>query len=208
MSSDYPIFPLPLVAFPGCRLPLQIFEPRYLDLVKSSLSNDRSFGVVTVASSMLSEEDELDQAGTGIASIGTSVKIVDFNEQPNGLLGIVCEGLDKFIVNETARADNGILYASIESVEPEPVVAVPDQFEELVHVLESLLHHPYVESLGYPPFDHHNWYADATQLGFYLSYLLPFPNAQRYRLLALNEPLNRLEMLHVMLEAIDHGTSY
>lgn len=208
MLNDYPLFPLPLVAFPGCRLPLQIFEPRYLDLVKSSLSNDRSFGVVTVASSMLTEGDELEKAASGIGAIGTSVKIVDFNEQPNGLLGIVCEGLDKFIVNQTERCDDGVLQASIQFIDPEPLVAVPNQFEELVHVLESLLHHPYVESLGYPPLDHHNWYADATQLGFYLSYLLPLPNEQRYRLLALDEPLIRLETLQVGLEAIDHGISY
>jgi len=34
MQADFPLFPLPLVATPHSRTALQIFEPRYLDLIK------------------------------------------------------------------------------------------------------------------------------------------------------------------------------
>lgn len=35
--TSIPLFPLPLVLFPGGKLPLKIFEPRYIDLVRRSL---------------------------------------------------------------------------------------------------------------------------------------------------------------------------
>ena len=208
LISDYPLFPLPLVAFPGCRLPLQIFEPRYLDLVKSSLSSNSDFGIVTIVPQALGDERETgDDAGhVEINLIGTSVRIVDFNAQPNGLLGIVCEGQQKFSVGDVYRSENKLLMAEVEMCKPELSVVVPDEFEELVHVLTSLLAHPYVVNLGYLEQPLAYWLADAARLSFYLSYLLPFSNGQRYQLLALSEPLDRLAMVQSLLEKID-GTA-
>jgi len=204
VPNDYPLFPLPLVAFPGCRLPLQIFETRYLDLVKSSLSTESSFGIVTLipqAADAVSDNIE-------IYPVGTSVKIVDFNEQPNGLLGVVCEGLGKFEISQTERCEKTqLLMASIKPFEAEAIEAVPSEFEELVHVLTSLLEHPYVVSLGYPKFEIEDWLIDASKLGCYLSYLLPFPNAQRCRLLALDEPIVRLGMIQELLDEMDGSAS-
>jgi Lon protease-like protein len=197
--TDYPLFPLPLVAFPGCRLPLQIFEPRYLDLVKATLANDRTFGVVTVAP----QAGDAGAEDLSIEPIGTAVKIVDFNEQSNGLLGIVCEGQHKFTVTHTYRADNEIFLSSIELIDLEAVTPVTEDFEELVHVLDSLLKHPYVESLGYIDRPIDDWFSDASRLSFYLSYLLPFPNQQRYQLLSLDEPIARLNRIQSLLDEMD-----
>ena len=196
MLTDYPLFPLPLVAFPGCRLPLQIFEPRYLDLVKTTLANDRTFGVVTVVP-QAGDED------LSIEAIGTAVKIVDFNEQSNGLLGIVCEGQHKFTVTHTYRADNEVFLSSIEPVDLEAVAPVTEDFEELVYVLDSLLKHPYVESLGYVDRPIDDWFSDASRLSFYLSYLLPFSNQQRYQLLSFDEPIARLNRIQSLLDEMD-----
>ena len=41
-----PLFPLPLVLFPGVPLPLHIFEPRYQQLLADTLEGDRRFGIV------------------------------------------------------------------------------------------------------------------------------------------------------------------
>ena len=46
MQADFPLFPLPLVATPHSRTALQIFEPRYLDLIKSSMSAQQCFGLI------------------------------------------------------------------------------------------------------------------------------------------------------------------
>gem|GEM_PF-130977 len=229
MLIDYPLFPLPLVAFPGCRLPLQIFEPRYLDLVKATLSSDSTFGVVTVVprtpnmrsegagtEAIAIEAAGIESAGIesvgiesagiesiSIESVGTAVKIVDFNEQPNGLLGIVCEGQHKFTVNQTYLADNKVFLASAEPIEAEVAMLVPEVFEEQVYMLASLMQHPYVASLGYKNREVEDWFTDASRLGCYLSYLLPFSNAQRYSLLVLADPIERLNSIQLLLNEMD-----
>ena len=40
LSRDLPLFPLNVNVLPGGYLPLQIFEPRYLDMVKNSMSQE------------------------------------------------------------------------------------------------------------------------------------------------------------------------
>ena len=45
MARDLPIFPLPIVLFPGTPQPLHIFEPRYRRLLSDCLAADRRFGI-------------------------------------------------------------------------------------------------------------------------------------------------------------------
>jgi len=49
MSRELPIFPLPLVLFPGATQPLHIFEPRYRALLSDCLDGDRRFGIAYAA---------------------------------------------------------------------------------------------------------------------------------------------------------------
>jgi len=43
-----PLFPLNTVVFPGGRLPLRIFEQRYLDLIKRAIADDAPFGICAI----------------------------------------------------------------------------------------------------------------------------------------------------------------
>ena len=43
-----PLFPLSAVLLPGGRVPLQIFEQRYLDLVRESMKTAEPFGMVWI----------------------------------------------------------------------------------------------------------------------------------------------------------------
>src|SRR3989449_1162245 len=49
MPRELPIFPLPIVLFPGAPQPLHIFEPRYRQLLQDCLAGDRRFGIALVA---------------------------------------------------------------------------------------------------------------------------------------------------------------
>src|SRR2546429_718879 len=49
MPRELPIFPLPIVLFPGAPQPLHIFEPRYRQLLQDCLAGDRRFGIAYVA---------------------------------------------------------------------------------------------------------------------------------------------------------------
>ena len=45
IKNDVPIFPLSSITFPGGYMPLRIFEPRYLDMVKNCVKNNTGFGI-------------------------------------------------------------------------------------------------------------------------------------------------------------------
>src|SRR6266581_2880859 len=49
MPRELPIFPLPIVLFPGAPQPLHIFEPRYRQLLADCQDGDRRFGIAYVA---------------------------------------------------------------------------------------------------------------------------------------------------------------
>ena len=46
--QELPLFPLNSVVFPGGALPLRLFEPRYLDMVKDCMRNEHGFGIVLI----------------------------------------------------------------------------------------------------------------------------------------------------------------
>src|SRR3954451_7087360 len=89
-GAQLSLFPLNTVLFPGGPLPLRIFEPRYVDMVRKCMREGAPFGVLLIRSGQ--EVGEVSSA----ASIGTSARIVDFHQMPDGLLGLICTGEQKF----------------------------------------------------------------------------------------------------------------
>ena len=90
MKNNLPVFPLGLVALPGSIQSLQIFEPRYLKMVKKCMSGSHGFVIVLKIN---------DASEFGISKKGTYVEIVDFNNLPNGLLGITVKAETKVSIN-------------------------------------------------------------------------------------------------------------
>jgi Lon protease-like protein len=90
-----PLFPLPnVVLFPGVRLPLHIFEPRYRAMVADALESDRRIGMVLLRAGF-----ERDYEGSPpIHAIGCSGVIVDDIRLMDGRYNIVLHGLDRFRV--------------------------------------------------------------------------------------------------------------
>ncbi|MEP6690495.1 MAG: LON peptidase substrate-binding domain-containing protein [Gemmatimonadaceae bacterium] len=84
-----PLFPLPLVLFPGVALPLHIFEPRYQRMLDDCLAGEREFGLVCLIEGM--EERELP---TGW--IGCIAKIEDTATLSDGRSNIIVTGGDRF----------------------------------------------------------------------------------------------------------------
>jgi Lon protease-like protein len=97
-TQTIPLFPLRTVLFPGGTLPLRIFEPRYVDMIRWCMRESSGFGVV-----LLKEGSDVLDASTpadtpNIFSVGTEAQIIDFDQADNGLLGIVARGGEKFRV--------------------------------------------------------------------------------------------------------------
>lgn len=91
-----PIFPLPLVQFPGAVTPLHIFEPRYRKMLKDAMERDRTFGII-----YRNDQTLLDSERLLPDSIGCTIEVAVVQELPDGRSNILCVGGQRYrIVNQ------------------------------------------------------------------------------------------------------------
>ena len=190
--TELPLFPLKTVLFPGGPLPLRIFEARYLDMVSDCLRNDHGFGVVLI-------QDGNETGASAIYEIGTVATIVDWHQEPDGLLGITAKGANRFSLKSAHIEPGGLQVGSVELMEPEAPVRLPERYALLANILEGVLddldrHYQTLEKR----FD------DASWVGYRLAEVLPVPCEQKQLFLELDDPIERLEMLRPILERLGH----
>jgi uncharacterized protein len=193
---EIPLFPLNPVLFPGGRLPLQIFEPRYMDMVVRCMREGSPFGVVLIRSG----SDARLAPGSRqpeIFDVGTEAHIVDFNQLANGRLGIIVRGGRKFRVRGVREQADHLLLGDVEYLAEEPAIAVGAEHQELVDILRELIRHPMIEKLGLDiRFD------DARSVGWRLAELLPIEPEIKQSLLKLQWPRERLQELTRLVDKL------
>jgi Lon protease-like protein len=182
------LFPLNIVLFPGGPLPLRIFETRYVDMVRSCMRGDQRFGVV-----LIREGSEVGAAET--VEVGTMAKIIDFHQLSDGFLGLSCIGEERFRILTHSRQADGLNLAQVEWMPVEPKVGVPARHARLAELLHSVL-----PQLGevYTGMAMH--LDDAAWVGHRLSEILPMAPADKQFCLELNDPIERLDVLHARQE--------
>ena len=196
-QSALPLFPLGTVVFPGALLPLQIFELRYLQMIGECERQDSTFGIVT-----LTRGGEVHRPGLPAETfepIGTRVRLEKVLRPRPGLLQVWCRATDGFEVLGSEQRGDGLWLGQVRSLPPEPPVAVPEHLrylsDQMVEALRRLQSAP-LEPLPWPePWLPH----DCAWLSHRWGELLPLPTAMKYRLLALREPLLRLELVGDMV---------
>ena len=123
------LFPLRLVAFPGERLPLHIFEPRYRELIAECLASGEEFGI------LLADDD-------GIRAVGTRVAIVELLEKlPDGRLNILVEGRERFRLAELSEGrsfNTGVVEPFVDDDDPAGAAAAADAAAEALRLLQAL----------------------------------------------------------------------
>jgi len=187
---EMPLFPLRVVLFDGGRLPLQIFETRYLDMVSRCMREGSPFGVVLIRGVGSDARLAPDAQQPEIFAVGTEAEIVDFNQLANGRLGIIIKGGRKFRVVSTREQADHLLLGTVEFLPAEPLVAVGHEHEALVEILRELVKHPGVQKLGLE-ID----FSDARSVGARLAELLPIEPEIKQSLLQLQLPRERLQEL-------------
>ncbi|MBB5016638.1 LON peptidase substrate-binding domain-containing protein [Rehaibacterium terrae] len=187
--AELPLFPLRTVLFPGGELRLRIFEPRYLDLVRSCSREGRGFGVC-----LLLAGQEVGPQATS-AAFGTEARIVDFALLPDGLLGLTVRGGRRFHVARTRVRDNGLVVGDIDWLrEPDGDELRPE------HALLSVLLARMAERVGGSlARAEQRCYDDAAWVGWRLGELLPLTLPQRQALLQEPDPHARLDHLVQLL---------
>lgn len=185
-----PLFPLNTVLFPGGPLPLRIFEPRYVDMVRHCMRERCPFGVVLIRSGL-----EVGAANIGdVCAIGTLARIVDFNGLPDGLLGISCIGERRFSVQKRWQREDGLHVGELEPVAAEEAVELPGEYHHLGVLLRNVL--PELGEL-YAPIPKH--FSDATWVGYRLAEILPLALQEKQYCLELQDPLARLARLNPLI---------
>ena len=190
-----PLFPLRAVLFPSGRMPLQIFEPRYLELVKDCLKQNAGFGVAWLRQG--NEVIDENHHSTKLADVGTYATIVDWYSKDNGLLGVVIEGQKKFRIHRSYQQSNLLWMGEVEWIQPEPSIVLPDNTMELKGLLQQLIEHPHVAGLGLS-----TEIEDVETLSCVLSQLLPIGEAIKYSLLT-SDSLTRMEELMDLLAGME-----
>jgi len=185
------LFPLPLVIFPGGRLPLQIFEKRYLDMIKSCLREDKGFGVIMIESGDQVIRDSI-QKSAHIARQGTYCRVIDFNQQTNGLLQIVLMGEKKFTVESLSENKDRLQEAKVNFLNLETDTDIPSDKKHLVELLNTLASHVSTQGLAFNE-------ESALDVGARLSELLPCANQFKQEMLELEDPLIRLELIEAQI---------
>jgi Lon protease-like protein len=191
---NVPLFPLNSIVLPKGKIPLQLFEPRYTDMLARCLKEDRGFVVV-----LLKDGGETGRTAA-FYDIGTYVRIVDFQQLENGLLGITVEGVAKVSVSRSWQQQDGLNVGDAEVLIDEAQSDVPERFGELPSVLRALSRHPAIRDL-----DMDVDYDDARHVGWRLTELLPLDKHEKQRLVELQDPLERLNRLQQLLEVLENG---
>jgi Lon protease-like protein len=182
---ELPLFPLSTVLFPGGRLDLRVFERRYLDLVRDCTRSGSGFGVCLIVRGR--------EAGAPAtpAAFGTVARIVDFATLPDGLLGIVTRGHERFHVERTRVRDNGLVIGHVELLPDDPVQPVPPEYGLLAQIVQRL-----ADQIGgelaqaeQARFDDSAWVA------WRLAEILPLEMDERQQLLQQSDATRRLALL-------------
>ena len=99
LPKTVPIFPLSnFIMFPGTTVPLNIFEPRYLQMVNDAMKKHRMIGMIQPKKTGVLKKPDLYE-------IGCIGKITSFNETEDGRILIILNGICRFKVNSEINSE-------------------------------------------------------------------------------------------------------
>jgi hypothetical protein len=132
MSNSLALFPLSQIVLPEGQMRLRIFEPRYQRLVREATSGKRAF-----ASALLNPYVAADHPDR-IFPIVTEVRVIDFCQLDDGLLGITIEGVCRRRILKRWQEIDMLHVADTELISAWPVEPVPDNYAYLGKQLQQI----------------------------------------------------------------------
>ena len=110
-----PIFPLPMVLFPGTLVPLHIFEPRYRQMVAEVLEGDKRFGF------LYHDPDESGPFLNESGRVGTVAEVRRHQPLADGRSMILVRGAERFQIHSEVTSEVPYFEALVGSFEDEQV---------------------------------------------------------------------------------------
>ncbi|HUL57098.1 MAG TPA: LON peptidase substrate-binding domain-containing protein [Usitatibacter sp.] len=183
-----PIFPLGVVLYPGARLPLRIFEARYMDMAKACLKESSPFGVC-----LIREGQEVGVPAVPEA-VGCAARIADCDMEELGILKVKAEGLERFRIVSREVSKSGLIVGEVEDIPAEPRATEAPGLAQSAAFLRKVIA-GIGEDRFVPPFD----FEDAAWVSFRLAEILPLRLDAKQKLLELTDASMRLAILHRFL---------
>lgn len=179
--------------FPGGRLPLRIFEQRYMDMAKRCLKDGAPFGVCAIREG--SEVNSAVGAPAVPAEVGCTARIAQWDMAQLGVLEIIAQGESRFRILERRVEKNGLQMALVEILPVEKDAPVPDSCSACVRLLERVID----QHAGLLPSPHK--LDSAAWVSARLAELLPLPLPAKQELLEFDDASARLERVNSLLRA-------
>ena len=204
--TQLPLFPLDTVLFPGGHLSLKVFEVRYLDMVRRCHEAGAPFGVVS-----LRQGSEVIRPGAPdeqLEPIGTLAQIASLDKEQPGLLSLQCDGAQRFRIDRQSRLKHGLWVADVTLLADDATVPVPTDLTAVAQALQQVRAKLQLRPGGAQDYsDTEAHYDDCAWVSNRWCELLPLPAATRQRLMSLDNPLLRLELVADFLAKAGIGTS-
>jgi uncharacterized protein len=204
--KSLPLFPLGTVLFPGGLLPLRIFEVRYLDMIGKVHKAGAPLGVVS-----LTEGSEVQLPGQKEAfrDVGTLATLEHVEQLQPGLMHIRARGGQRFRIVRRERLRHGLWVADVELLAQDAHVEVPQDLRGVATALDRLLQSLRDQGMseeelpvrGPLALDDCGWLANRW------CELMPMPAELKQRLMELDNPLVRLELVGDLLANAGIDTS-
>jgi len=176
------------VLFPGGRLPLRIFEARYMDMARACLREGTPFGVCLIVQGQEVGEPAIP------APVGTLARIVQWDMPQLGLLHVVAQGERRFRILDRQVQKDGLSVASVEVLQEESDAPVGSEAAHCVRLLERLIERE-PEVFAEPRLDSSAWVSAR------LAELLPLELPAKQALLELDDGAARLAQVSALLRA-------
>jgi Lon protease-like protein len=196
--QSLPLFPLSTVLFPDGLLSLRVFEVRYLDMIAKCRKAGAPFGVVS-----LTQGSEVRQPGSteAFAQVGTLATIQELENPQAGLMLVRALGAQRFRITASDQLKHGLWVADVERLPADVAVAIPEDLKPVSDALQRLIQSLEMRSGAAAPMplappwklDDCGWVANRW------CELLPLPVELKQRLMELDNPLVRLELVSDVL---------
>ena len=206
--TSLPLFPLGTVLYPGGLLPLQIFEVRYLDMIGRCHKAGAPFGIISLTEgSEVRRPKNAGPSGDGFAqeafgNVGTLASITEFSVPQPGLMMIRCVGTQRFEISAREKLKHGLWIANVTRLDDDQAVPVPEDLQRTANALGKLIKslqerrvpEDQMPLLAPYQLDDCGWVANRW------CELLPMPLDLKQRLMELDNPLLRLELVSDILD--------
>nr|ADI16278.1 uncharacterized protein, similar to the N-terminal domain of lon protease [uncultured bacterium HF0010_16H03] len=159
-------------------------------MIKSCMSDNHGF--VIALQNNKSKDFE-------ISKKGSYVEIIDFNNLPNGLLGITVKSENKVSIKNIYQLEDGLHVAEIKpEIDPEvDDQALMAEYPEIINILSQLIKHPRINELSLKVD-----FNSADSIAYHLAGLIPLSMNQRQNLLEAFDASQRFLILSKYIEKI------